>query len=76
MLNPNLEIGELYNFPYPVRMYEQVLPISDFSIIPEHTPFVVLEVDKTHCVTWLKVLSATGLVGYVQHGKHLKALTA
>jgi len=71
----DLQLGDLYNFPYPVKMYEQVLPISDFSVVEEHTPFVVLEVDRTHCVTWLKVLSTTGLVGYVQYARHLKELS-
>jgi hypothetical protein len=70
----NLKLGSLYAYPYPVRIYNQITPISDFSIAEEHTPFVMLEVNETHCVTWLKVLTPTGLVGYVQYAKHLKDL--
>jgi hypothetical protein len=67
-----VKVGGLYEYPYPVRIYNQITPISDFSIVEEHTPFVMLGIDKTHCVTWLKVLSSTGMIGYVQYGKHLK----
>jgi hypothetical protein len=69
-----VSIGGLYEYPYAVRLHNELTPISHITLINEHTPFVVLEVNKTRSVVWLKVLSTTGLVGYVQHAKHLKAL--
>jgi hypothetical protein len=77
-MNTDLQVGGLYEYPYTVslrRLNNELTPISDITLINEHTPFVVLEVNQTRSVVWLKVLSTTGLVGYVQYAKHLKALT-
>ena len=75
-MNTDLQVGGLYEYPYTVRLHNELTPISDITLINEHTPFIVLEVNKTLSVVWLKVLSTTGLIGYVQYAKHLKALTA
>jgi hypothetical protein len=75
-MNTDLQLGGLYEYPYTVRLHNELTPmnISDITLINEHTPFVVFEVNQTRSGVWLKVLSTTGLVGYVQYAKHLKAV--
>lgn len=73
-MNNNLQVGGLYEYPYAVRLHNEITPISDITLISEYTPFVLLEVNKTRSVIWLKILSNSGKMGYVQYAKHLKAL--
>jgi hypothetical protein len=65
-----MKVGGIYENPYSVRVYSQILPIADYVFVEKNTPFVLLEVLGDVACTWLRVLLPTGSIGYVFYNKH------